>query len=72
VVAVPPGWSPRMYLGALRVTIRHHQVVISAPKRILGSTYATLNFVHRMFGFARSQADSILYRENAFRSVFGG
>jgi hypothetical protein len=71
-VAVPPGWSPRMYLGALRVTIWKHLVVISAPKRILGSTYATLNFVHHMFGFSRSRAISILYGENAFRSVFGG
>jgi hypothetical protein len=71
-VAVPPGWSPRMYLGALRVTIRNHHGVISAPKRILGSTYSTLNFVHRMFGFSLSHAVSILYGENAFRSVFGG
>ena len=71
-VAVPPGWSPRMYLGALRVTIGMHHVAISAPKRILGSTYSTLNFVHRMFGFSLPQALSILYGENVFRSVVGG
>lgn len=71
-VAAPLGWSSRMYLAAINITIRRQNLVICSPKRILGGTYTTLNYVHSLYSITKEASLKMLQKENSFSYVLGG
>ena len=71
-VATPNGWNCRMYLAAVNLTIRRQNLVICAPRHILGGTHCSINYIHLLYTLEKRASLELLYNENAFRYIVGG
>jgi hypothetical protein len=72
---MPQTWAPKMYLGALHLSINRHPVISIENYRIQGVNYLTLNEVHWLFSEAAGPAERIrhwLQGAAAFIYISGG
>jgi hypothetical protein len=74
-VVVPASWTPKMYLGALSLSLSRHPVISLSMICINGKKYKSLNDVHLLFSESAGTAQEIntsLMTAAAFIHVFGG
>jgi hypothetical protein len=74
-VVVPASWTPKMYLGALSLSLSRHHVISLSMISLNGRKYKSLNDVHWLFSEAAGTAQEIntsLVTSAAFVHVFGG
>ena len=74
-VVVPASWTPKMYLGALSLSLSRHHVISLSMISLNGQKYKSLNDVHWLFSEAAGTAQEIntsLVTSAAFVHVFGG
>lgn len=74
-VVVPASWTPKMYLGALSLSLSRHPVISLSRISINGHKYKSLNDVHSLFSESAGTAQELntsLMTAAAFIHVFGG
>jgi hypothetical protein len=74
-VIVPASWTPKMYLGALSLSLSRHPVISLSLISINGKKYKSLNDIHWLFSESAGTAKEIntsLITAAAFIHVFGG
>jgi hypothetical protein len=72
---MPQTWAPRMYLGAVHLSINRHPVILIENVTIKGVNYLAINEVHWMFSDAAGPAERIrlsLEGSAAFIYINGG
>jgi hypothetical protein len=74
-VVVPASWTPKMYLGALSLSLSRHDVILLSLISLNGRQYKSLNDVHWLFSESAGTAqetNTSLVTAAAFVHVFGG
>jgi hypothetical protein len=72
---MPRTWAPKMYLGAVHLSINRHPVISIENLTIKGANYLTINEVHWMFSEAAGPAKCIclsMQGAAAFIGINGG
>jgi hypothetical protein len=74
-VVVPVNWTPKMYLGALSLSLSRHHLILLSMISLHRRKYKSLNDVHWLFSESAGAAQEIntsLVTAAAFNYVFGG
>jgi hypothetical protein len=72
---MPQTWAPKMYLGAVHLSINRHPVISIENITMKGHDYLTINEVHWMFSEAAGPAENIRFSMQgaaAFICINGG
>jgi hypothetical protein len=70
-VIMPEGWTPKMYLAALKKSTKRHSILSSESITIGGQIYATVNKLQWLFSATEKATHSQLIASASYIPVSG-